>query len=175
MVSIDLFVDRTTGEKLTDELHLEVFRPVSAFVRIPTASGAARDFSIADAELQIFQPRITLNGEPQVTGGPAAVRDLHGSLVWLYFPAHGRFILSLVPRANLGFKKMGEVRSGVLTFTMDGDTVKLECVNSIASGNTAYNLYVLHDSDWEPVSERQKDWPADGTIGADEIAVLTRK
>jgi hypothetical protein len=67
------------------------------------------------------------------------------------------------------------VRGGLLTFMLDGDTVRIECISPIASGNAAYNLYALHDDDWEPVSERQKDWPADGTIDPHEIAALARQ
>jgi hypothetical protein len=44
-----------------------------------------------------------------------------------------------------------------------------------ASGNAAYTIYVLHEADWEPVSDRQKDYPLDGSIGVDEILASLRK
>ena len=95
--------------------------------------------------------------------------------MWFYFPEHGRYVLSLLPRADLGFKKAGEIRGGLLAFTLDGDSVRLECMRPIASGGAAFHLYVLHDDDWEPASDRQKDWPADGSITAEEIAAAEVK
>ena len=170
-VTIDLFVDPATGEKLVDELSLKVLHPIAGSThRPPTVSGLARDFSVADAEFEILQPRVALNGSRQIAGGPASLRDLRAALVWFYFPEHGRYVLSLLPRADLGFKKAGEIRGGLLTFTLDGDSVRLECMRPIASGGAAFHLYVLHDDDWEPTSDRQKDWPADGSITAEEIA-----
>jgi hypothetical protein len=157
-ISIDLFVDAATGEKLIDEIRINPPRPVSNFVpSVPTVSGTARD-----AELQIIQPLVTLNRRVQVSSG-ATLRNVHGALVWLYIPDHGRYVLSLVPRPGLGFKKAGEVRGGVITFTLDKDSIKLKCMNPIAGGDAPYNLYVLHDEDWEPTAERQKDWPAAST------------
>jgi hypothetical protein len=174
--NIDLFVDSATGDKLLDEISLKVLHPFSALThRPPTVSGPLRDFSVADAEFEILQPRVTLNGSRQIAGGPASLRDVRGALAWFYFPEHGRYVLSLLPRADLGFKKAGEVRGGLLSFTLDGDSVRLECMSSIASGGAAYNLYVLHDEDWEPISDRQKDWPAAGSITAEELAALARK
>jgi hypothetical protein len=176
VITIDLFLDGATGERLADEIHINQPRPVPSFLpHAPTVSGIARDFSVTDAELQIIQPRVSLNSRAQISSGPAALRSVRGALIWLYFPDHGRFVLSLLPRPALGFKKAGEVRGGVLTFTLDGDTVKLECMTAIANGNAPYNLYVLRDEDWEPTSDSQKDWPGSGTVGVDELTALKQK
>lgn len=172
-VTIDLFVDPLTGEMLIDDIHIVPPQAVPPVVRqVPTVSGAPRDFSISDAELQIFQPRITLNRRLQ---DGLAWRYVHGSLVWLYFPDHGRYVLSLIPRTNLGFKKAGEVRGGVLTFSLDADTIRLECFTPVAGGDAPYNLYVLHDEDWAPTAEAQKSSLGAGTVGIDELASLKRK
>ena len=172
-IRIDLIVDRATGDKLLDEIRINPPRPVSASVpKAPTAFGPARDFSVADAELRIAQPRVILNQAPQLTSGPAALRQVHGALIWLYFPGHGRYILSLVPRGNLGFQRAGEVRGGVLTLAVDGDTIRLECMSAIAAGDAPYHLYVLHEEDWEPTAESQKDWPAAGTVGVEELTAV---
>ena len=173
--SIDLFVDAATGEKLIDDIRITPARMITGIIpTIPTVSGTAHDFSVSDAELQIVQPRVTLNRSLQISAGPAA-RNVHGAIVWLYLPDHGRYIFSLLPRAALGFKKAGEVRGGTIAFTLDGDSIKLECTYPIAPGDAPYNLYVLHDEDWEPTAERQKDWPTVGTVGAGELAALKRK
>ncbi len=173
-VAIDLLTDPTTGDKLIDDVHIIVMRPTYV-PRVPTVSGDARDFLATDADFEIFEPQATLNGKVQTAGGPGSLHDVRGALPWFYFPNHGRFILSLTPRTNLGFRKSGEVRGGRIAFTLNDDSVKLESIRPIASGNGVYNIYVLHEPDWEPVSDRQKDYPVDGSIDVDEIPTPARK
>ena len=172
-ISIVLLVEAATGAKLIDDIRIYPSRPVvpNNVPQIPTVSGSARDFLVSDAELEIVQPRITLDRSVQSTWGPG-FRNVRGALVWLYLPEHGRFILSLLPRPALGFKRAGEVRGGVIAFTVGGDSIKLECMNPIAGGGAAYNLYVLHDPNWEPTAENQKHLPALGTVSAAELVAL---
>ncbi|HYI93769.1 MAG TPA: hypothetical protein VEX68_09520 [Bryobacteraceae bacterium] len=175
IISIVLFKDVETGARLIEDIRISATRPPSAFIpQIPSVSGNARDFMVGDAALQILQPRITLNRSLQATSGPG-FRNVLGPLVWLYLPEHGRFILSLASRAPLGFKNAGEVRGGVITFTLGKDSIKLECMSPIATGDAAYNLYVLHEEDWEPTADSQKHLPALGTVSAAELAALQQK
>ncbi len=171
--SIELFVDSTNGQKLIDDIRIQPpYTPAPIRRQVPTAAGAPRDFSLSDAELQIFQPRVTLNGRVQ---DGLDWRYIHGSVVWLYFPDHGRYVLSLIPRANLGFKKAGEVRGGVLALTVEKETIRVECLSPIAGGDAAYNLYVLHDETWVPSSDGQKSRLAAGTVSVNELAALRPK
>jgi hypothetical protein len=172
-ISIVLFVESATGAKLIDDIRINPSRPAvpNNVPQIPTVSGMARDFLISDAELEIVQPRITVDRSVQSTRGPG-LRNVHGALVWLYLPEHGRFILSLLPRPTLGFRRAGEIRGGVNAFTVGGNSIKLECMNPIAPGDAAYNLYVLHDPNWEPTAENQKHLPALGTVSAAELVAL---
>jgi hypothetical protein len=173
-VTIDLLTDRATGDKLIDDVHIVLMHP-SYVPHVPTTSGDARDFLATDADFEIFEPQATLNGKVQTASGPGSLRDVRSALPWFYFPNHGRFILSLTPHTNPGFRKTGEVRGGRITFTLDDDSVKLESIRPITSGNGVYNIYVLHEPDWEPVSDRQKDYPVDGSIDVDEIPAPARK
>jgi hypothetical protein len=173
-VAIDLFTDPTSGEKLIDDIHIVLMHPTYV-PRVPTVSGAARDFLATDADFEIFEPQATLNGKVQTASGPGSLHDVRSALAWFYFPSYGRYILSLTPRADLGFRKAGEVRGGRIVFTLDDDSIKIESIRPIASGNGAYNIYVLHEPDWEPVSDRQKDYPLDGSVGVDEILASARR
>jgi hypothetical protein len=140
---------------------------------VPTVSGDARDFTSADAELQILQPRaVIMNGAQQ---GAPPLKNIRGNLVWIYIPKHGRYVLSLAPRPGLDFTKSGEVRGGAITFTIGEDSIKLECNLPIAPGDAPYNLWVLHDKEWEPTSEAQKIHPGVGSVGAAELAALKQK
>ncbi len=173
-VAIDLLTDPANGDKLFDDVHIVLLH--SAYVpHVPTPPGDARDFLATNADFEIFEPQASLNGKVQTASGPGSLHDVRSALPWFYFPDHGRFILSLTPRANHGFQKAGEVRGGRITFALDHDAIKVESIRAIASGNGVYNLYVLHEPDWEPVSDRQKDYPLDGSIGVEEIPTPVRK
>jgi hypothetical protein len=138
---------------------------------VPTIEGTAHDFTAADAEMQIGQPRVTLNGAVQSTTVRGLAR-VNGSLVWFYLPGRGRYVLSLAPRPELDFQKAGEVRGGSINFTLGEDTITLECSNEIASGHAPYVLYVLRDAEWEPTAQAQKGQFAIGSVDAGELTKL---
>lgn len=139
----------------------------------PTVSGPAREFSAADAEMQIHQPRVIANGDAQGLSAPAT--NINGSLIWLYLPGHGRYVLSLAPRPQLKFKPAGEVRGGTAKFAIAKDTITIECPQAIAPGHAAYTLYVLYDPLWEPTSSRQKGQSAMGSVDPGELEELERQ
>ena len=165
-ISIELYVS-PSGEKLIDDIRVNPPAQPPSARPAPTVSGPARDFSIADAELVLTDPRVTVNGRRQVT---PPIDRIRGPLVWLYLPEHGRYVFSLVMRPD--FKQAGEIRGGVITFTLDGDSVKLECPTPIAPGDAPYHLYVLRDPQWLPAMDRQKDRPMLGTVSPAELAAL---
>ncbi len=182
-ISVELFADPATGDKLFDDVLISRFTPVTrglpprpSFQPIPpaapTVSGEARDYSAADGEFQIVQPLVSVNGNDD-----SALRTPHaarGSLVWIYIPRHGRYILSLAPRPQLDFKKAGEVRGGVIAFQVGENSVKITCANSITTGDAAYHLYVLLDPEWEPTVAAQKALVSIGSVGVGELLALKK-
>jgi hypothetical protein len=76
--------------------------------------GAAQPFSIDDAQMRLEMGRLVVNGKSQF--GTEGARVVTGALVWFYVPGHGRYILSLIPRPDLGFERAGEVRGGSSLF-----------------------------------------------------------
>ena len=179
-LTVHLFVDPASGDTLIDEARINPPLPVSRYgpaqlpsrvIPIPTVSGDPRAFSAADAEMQIVQSRLSVNGAMKGVIG----HSVRGSLVWVYLPGHGRYILSLTPRAGLNFQQAGEVRGGAISFTLDGVSIRLESFSPIAAGDSPYLLYVLHDPQWEPTSEKQKSAPNIGTVGAAELSALNQK
>jgi hypothetical protein len=136
--------------------------------------------------MRLTQPRLAINGVEESftsqsqTGPPmlSAIplnRNASGSLVWFYVPGKGRYILSLAARPELEFKKVGELRGGLIKFTVDGDTFTVECPIEIAEGHAPYNLYVLSDPLYEPTSQRQKGQFAVGSVGVEELVMLKRQ
>ena len=113
------------------------------------AEGQARDFRAQDAELRLERPRVRVDGAPD----PASQRVLasaSGAVVWIYMPHRGRFLLSLAPNADTGFRRAGEVRGSSLAFSSGGERFTLTSAGRIAPGQAAFNLYVLHEPAWRP-------------------------
>jgi hypothetical protein len=155
VVGLDLLVNKTTGQKIVDYVTIqEPAAGFSGFDRIPPrefayAAGSPRDFKLSDAELRLVSPRLTINGEldqSSLRRYDAAA----GAVVWFYAGGRGRYILSLVPHPELGFRKAGEVRGSTLTFTVGKDAFTLSAGGPIAPGRAPFNLYVLHDPAWRP-------------------------
>jgi hypothetical protein len=205
VISVELMADAATGEKLIEDITIQPFSqrlpmaplapattgaigfaPQPASRTVPTVEGPARDFSAGDAEMRLAQPRLTINGIEesftQTQTGPGGMltsiplnRNASGQLVWFYVPGKGRYILSLIARPELEFKKAGELRGGRIKFTVGADTFTLECPNEIAEGHAPYNLYVLSDPLYEPTSQRQKGQFAVGSVGVEELVMLKRQ
>jgi protein involved in polysaccharide export with SLBB domain len=148
-----------TVDSLTASLESELaryFNHPKVNVRIMTingrnASGSPRDLSLDDVDLRIIAPQVSLNGKHMQL---ATYEDgVAGPAVWFYLPDHGRYLLSLVPRPQLGFVRAGEVRGSTLSFTIDGETIGLTSGVDIAPGFAPYNLYVFRQSAWRPTED----------------------
>ena len=138
-MAFDLFVNPSTGQKVVEY----VFFGDSH--RMKTAIGPARPFTIHDAEIEIWAPKFTVNGE-LLEAFSKTDAFIQGHFVSFYLPDRGRFVLSLVPHPEVGLLKAGEVRGSTLRFDVDGDTYEVNCKDKIAPGLAAYDLYLFHDA-----------------------------
>jgi hypothetical protein len=138
---------------------------------VPIVTGVPRRFAAADAEFKasLFL-RIRMNGGPEVE-----LPSARGRLIWFSLPGRGRYILSLVPRPELGFVKAGEARGGYLSVQIDGDSFVLTSGTSIAPAGAAFFVYALHDPEWEPASLSQRGKPQAGSVGLEEIVSLRKE
>lgn len=141
-VALDLLVNPATGQKIVDYLTLKRGAPERA-----VAMRLARDFTLADVELSLNQPRVRVNGklvedESNHRGG------ISGAVVWLYLEGHGRFVVSLFPDEKLGFRKNGMVTAEAMTFRDGATEYRVECSGRVAPGSGPYNLYVVHEAAW---------------------------
>ncbi len=100
-------------------------------------------------ELTIQAPRLSINGKLDESS-TKRFDEVSGGVVWIYVGKRGRYILSLVPHPELGFRRAGEVRGSSLSFVVGNDTFSLSTGGRIAPGQGSFNLYVLHDPDWKP-------------------------
>jgi hypothetical protein len=196
-VSIEVFVNPDTHQKLVDSLSVHsttrdqrapmVMRvtqtrairqaattaPEAAHPPTPAITGTAREFTVEDAVMHLRELRVTISGG--IPHYSQVDRPVSGPLVWFYMPDHGRYILSLAPRPELGFVQAGEVRGAAITFTIGKDAVSLESPDAIAPDDAAYKLYVLHDASWEPTAPNPGEFLLVGSVSARELAALMAK
>ena len=112
-------------------------------------TGTPNDITSNDVEMSMKAPQISVSGKLQETTG-AQMSEVSGVFVWFYLPNRGRFILSLGPHSDQGFRKAGEVRGSTLVFYLGSESYTLSSGSRIAPGPAAFNLYVLHQPDWKP-------------------------
>ena len=134
-IALDLFVNPSSGQKVTDYLTIKGNERQQIHV-----AGPARDFSPEDATIEISSPHVSVDGNSIISsqGG------VSGGAVWVDLPGHGRFVLSLAPRPDLGMQKAGEIRGTTMTWRTGGHEYMITADKPIASGSSAYNLYVFH-------------------------------
>ena len=142
-VAFDLLVNPVTSQKIVEYLTLRS----NAFERL-RAAGTPSDFSPADVNLTIENPRIWMNGKfEEATADNSDGIAAH--ILWLFLP-EGAFEISLWPEPALGFQKAGVVASKTLTFHDGSSEYRLESSAQIVPGEGLYNVYVLRDPDWGP-------------------------
>lgn len=194
-VDVTVWIDPASGQKLIDTVQVrqnprlgqsQVFSnnpllarptmtmPARNMPTVPSVEGTARDFQAGDAEMRLVQPRVTVNGALE-TSQLRNANVATGTLTWFYLPQHGRYILSLVPRPDLGFVKAGEIRGGAIKFKSGDDEFLVESFQPVAPGSSPYVLYVLHDKDFEPTSRNQADHLLFGSVSPAELAALFKK
>jgi hypothetical protein len=156
ILELVLLSNSSNGQKIVD--YVTIQEPESAVRTFQNPAAQNRDFSYApeaprditsnDVAMTIRSPRIAINGKAEESVSDS--NSVSGTFVWFYIPDHGRFIISLGPHAESGFRKIGEVRGTSLSFTMGSDTVMLSSAIPIAPGLAAFNLYVVQQPDWKP-------------------------
>jgi hypothetical protein len=107
------------------------------------------DLSLGEVELQLENFRIHLNGK-LLDASTRVGGSISGAALWFYLPERGRFVMSLLPNPNLGFRRAGEISYGSLTFTEGRDRYDIQSTSRIVPAAGRFNLYVLHDPKWRP-------------------------
>jgi len=152
VLELRLLTGSTWGQTLTDyvtvrepEVRRQGFRALEPTPpRFSFAPGPPRDFKLEDVQLRFNQPSVSVMDR----NGATFLEVVTGSVVWLYVPTRGRYLLSLTPRS--GFSRAGDVRGSTLRFAVDGDAITIASQDRIALGSAAFNLYVRREPKWVP-------------------------
>jgi hypothetical protein len=147
VLAIDLLANSSTGQKIVDYVTVKrTAEPPAKLGPLPRdfiqQPGQPRDFRAEDAFMVIEPKSFNLDGKLTSTG------SVSGPLPFFYFSEYGRFILSLTPRAELGFRKAGVIDGSNLGFSINGHDVSLISSGRIVPGPGPFNLYVLHEPKW---------------------------
>jgi hypothetical protein len=145
-IALDLLVSPDGQQKVVDYLQISsTTATTTARVTSTKDDSGARDFSVNDLELRVADPSVQLNGQavPGVAMGEAT-----GSIIWLYIPGHGRFLLSIAPLP--GFQKAGTVHHTILQFRDGGDEYEMRTSSPVIQSAKRWNVYVLRDSLYDP-------------------------
>ena len=138
-IAVDLFLHPSTGQKIVDYLLIDENTPAS-----PDPMRAE------SGQIRLSGVKVTRNGRLAFEELDGAIK---GGAVYLYIPGAGRYIFTLTPALELGFRKTGEIRGTRLTASSGDDRVLVECDHEIVPGEGAQPVYVFHDAGWRPKSQ----------------------
>ncbi len=156
-----LLYTNPNGAEMVDYLH------IGRADKMPKRKDAARDAYALDSEFTLAKPGVSVNGIPLEAAPLPEV--LRGGIVWVYAPGYGRYVLSFAPHPGLG--RAGEVSGNLLTFSLDGNIVRIACADRIAAGGGIYNVYAMRDESWQPADPKDRGRFMIGTSPGVETAV----
>jgi hypothetical protein len=95
--------------------------------------------------------------------------DSKGATLWVYFPGHGRYILSLSPHE--GFVQAGTVNGQRTLFSADGQNYEVWLGKPLIAAEGPWNLYVLHEPQFVPPGTK----PSFAVVSVDRLENLLPK
>ena len=144
-VSLELLVNRESGVKIVDVVKVTFDR---SSLRENFLESAPKDFTLDAVSLAVKSYELTIDGN--VVSRSKSKLGCEGSLLWIYVPARGRFIFSLVPREGYSFQKLGLLDGNRIEFVANGEHYEWTAGESILPNGGAWHLWVLYDPDYTP-------------------------
>jgi len=147
-IALDIMASPDGTQRIVDYIQISLKPPEPAAA---SNNAEARDFTIDDGAITYDASAMTfwINGQKQA--GLTGFTRNRGYTFWVAFPGRGRYILSLVPHD--GFAKSGVVRDNVVAFQDGSQQYEVRFMGPVAGSGKAWNLYVLHDSIYQPAPQ----------------------
>ena len=146
--TLDLLINPQTGIKIVDLVKLS-FDRARLWQAPPTNSAPPRDFTLANVEMAVRDYKLLINGEAVAGGKPT--RGCTGALLWFYVQDRGRFIFSLMPHDGFNLQKIeGAISDNKISFDWKGDHYEWLSSSPIVGSGGNWNLWLLHDPDYNP-------------------------
>lgn len=165
--TLDLLINPQTGIKIVDLVKLS-FDRARLWQAPPVNSPPPRDFTLANVEMAVRDYKLLINGETVAGGKPT--RGCTGALVWLYVQDRGRFIFSLMPHDGFNLQKIeGAIQDNKISFDWKGDHYEWLSSSPIVGSGGNWNLWLLHDPDYNPDLFRAEQTTASAKTGSSGI------
>ena len=153
-VSLELLVNHESGAKIVDVVSVTFDRTT---LRESNLDSAPKDFTLDAVALGVKNYSLLINGN-EVSKSKSSI-GCSGALLWLYIPARGRFIFSLVPRPGYDFEKIAVLDENKIAFTIDGERYEWVSGASILPSGGTWNLWVLRDTKYTPLFSAEDSQP----------------
>ncbi len=144
--SVDLLINKHAGVKFIDVVKVSFDR---SSLGDDTPVRQPRDFTAEVVSMEMKDYSLFFNDELIGTG--KSKTGSSGTLLWIYIPEHGRFIFSLVPRADYQFEKVGTISANKIEFAIHGDRYQWLSSSPIMHEEGTWNLWVLSDPKYMPM------------------------
>ena len=151
-LTIDLLQNSKTKAKISDSIKF-LFRSGQSNYYFNEGE-PAKNYTIEDVILRLERPEIHLGNRRYKTDSTVA-----GSINWIYIKGKGRFIFSFKPQSNYSFHRIGIIQNNVLSFEFNGDKYKFISKSPILGLGGKWNLWVMHDPNYQPDYELPEDSP----------------
>jgi hypothetical protein len=106
-----------------------------------------RDFSAQDLELRLIDPELKVNDRLIESAGLHG--ESTGNVLWLSVPGKGRFLLSLVPYREQGFRRAGTLHGSEISFQHGADRYRVRSTEPLFRSGQEWNLYVRADESYQ--------------------------
>jgi len=151
-VSLDLLQNPKTNTKITDVIQISA-KP-DAFQYYYSNENPVKDFTLDEIYLRLEKPDVYINGKKYETRSTVA-----GNINWIYINGKGRFIFSYKPQTRYNFQKIGVIKNNEISFDFNGEKYRFVSKSPILAAGGKWNLWVMHDPNYQPNSEVSKDYP----------------
>jgi len=138
IVELTLWINPENGAQIGDRLRFELDQPIPL-----------RDFTLDEVALRLTDYRLLINGEVR-SGDKPRIGGFVAPLPWFSVSGRGRFILSIQPHEGYDFQKIGVIDDNRISFAYGSDKYEWVSGLPIINGRGKWNLWVLHDPNFEP-------------------------
>jgi len=151
-ITLDILENHKTKTKITDVI--KISSKSDGFQNYISNDKPVKDFSLDDVYLRLEMPIIYINDKKYKTD-----RTVAGNINWIYIYGKGRFIFSFKPQPKYNFNKIGVIKNNEMSFDFNGEKYKFVSRLPILSVGGKWNLWVMHDSAYQPNYDLSEDDP----------------
>jgi hypothetical protein len=154
-IALDVLENPQTKEKISDLIKVTRDKQKAGNYFPADNEKRLRAFTINDVQMSLVGFEAYVNDEKVKFGGGG----MSGSIIWIYFPNKGRFILSPTAQSNAGFQKIGVIDGKTITFSHEGANYRFVSNNPVLGAGGKWNLWVMFDPDYKPASDLSPETP----------------